>query len=63
MPPDAAIGQVFTPYCPVVIDFDLKNQVVALWNLCFEASMQKAQNEPFTQLIEWTSCIEKLATI
>jgi hypothetical protein len=30
----------------------------------FEASVQKAQNEPSTQLIEATSCVERLnATI
>jgi hypothetical protein len=26
----------------------------------FEASIQKAQNKPYTQLIEVTSCVERL---
>jgi len=33
MPLDATIGQVFAPYCPadaMVIDFGVKNRVVAL---------------------------------
>ena len=48
----------------MVINFGSKNQVVALGNRCLEASVQKAQNGPSTQLINATSCIEKLnATI
>jgi hypothetical protein len=34
--------------------FGVKNRVVALWNLFL-----KARNEPSTQLIEATSCVEK----
>ncbi len=68
MPLDAAIGPVFSLYCPggdaMVIDFGVKNQVVALWKSLFEAIIQKAQNRPSTQLIEATSCVERLnATI
>ena len=48
----------------MVIDFGSKKWVVALWNHCFEASIQKAWNRPSTQLIKATSCIERLnATI
>jgi hypothetical protein len=46
------------PADAMVIDFGVKNQVVALWKLLFEASVQKARNGPCTQLIEATSCIE-----
>ncbi len=43
----------------MVIDFGVKIQVLALWNRCFEASAQKAQNGPSTQLIKATSCVER----
>jgi len=49
-----------TPADAMVINFGVKNRVVALWKLLFEASVQKAQNEPSTQLIEATSCVERL---
>ena len=42
----------------MVIGFCVKNRVVVLWKLLFEASIQKARNEPSTQLIEATSCVE-----
>jgi hypothetical protein len=42
----------------MVINFGVKNRVVALWISLFEASVQKAQNGPSTQLIEATSCVE-----
>jgi hypothetical protein len=52
------------PADAMVIDFGSKNWVVALWNRCFEASVQKARKGPSTQLIEATSCVERLnATI
>ncbi len=63
MPSDAAIGQVLPRIAPadvMVINFGSKNWVVALWNRCFEASVQKAQNGPSTQLNKATSCIERL---
>jgi hypothetical protein len=45
----------------MVIDFGVQNGVVVL---LFETSVKKARNEPSTQLIEATSCIERLnATI
>ncbi len=47
------------PAAAMVIDFGVKNQVVALWNRCFKGSVQKAQNGPSTQLIEATSCVER----
>jgi len=43
----------------VVIDFGVKHRVVALWKSLSEASVQKAQNGPSTQLIEATSCVEQ----
>jgi hypothetical protein len=43
----------------MVIDFGIKNQVVALWKSLSKASVQKAQNGPSTQLIEATSCVER----
>ena len=43
----------------MVIDFGVKNRVVALWKSLFEASVQKARNGPSTQLIEATSCVER----
>jgi hypothetical protein len=65
MPLDAAIGQVFVPYCPSgchghrfwrkKIELSSCGVVKSL----FEASVQKARNGPSTQLIETTSCIER----
>jgi len=46
----------------MVIHFGVKNQVVALWNCCSKASIQKAQNRPSTQLIEATSWVERWNT-
>jgi hypothetical protein len=46
----------------MVIDFGVKNQVAVLWKLLFEASIQKAQNRPSTQLIKATSCVKRLNT-
>ena len=47
------------PADAMVIDFGVKNRVAALWKSLFEASIQKAQNEPSTQLIKATSAVEK----
>jgi hypothetical protein len=67
MPLDATIGQLFAPYChggrrghrfrhPKLSCFVVKS--------LSKASIQKAQNEPSTQLFKATSCIERLnATI
>jgi hypothetical protein len=44
-----------TPWSSI---FGLKNQVVALWKLLSEASVQKARNGLSTQLIKATSCVE-----
>ncbi len=58
-----AIGQVFTPYHPGGHHghrfWRKKNRVVALWKSLSEASIQKAQNRPSTQLIKTTSCVER----
>ena len=43
----------------MVINFGVKNRVVALWKSLFEASVKKSQNGPSTQLIELKSCIER----
>jgi hypothetical protein len=62
MPLDASIRRVFAPYRSGECHghrFQRKNRVVALWNSLSEASVQKAQNEPSTQLIEATSCVER----
>jgi hypothetical protein len=62
MPLDTAIGQVFPRIAPadaVVIDFGVKNRVVALWKSLSEASVKKAQNGPSTQLIKAMNCIER----
>jgi hypothetical protein len=61
MPLDAAIGQVFVPYCPGGRHghrFWRKKSSCGVVIL-FEASVQKARNGPATQLIEVTSCIER----
>jgi hypothetical protein len=42
----------------MVIDFGVKNRVVALWKSLFEASVKKARSEPSNQLIKATSCVE-----
>jgi hypothetical protein len=48
----------------MVIDFGVKNRVVALWKSLPEASVKKARNGPSTQLIEATSCVKRsIATI
>jgi hypothetical protein len=47
------------PADAMVIDFGIKNQVVALWKSLFEASILKAQNGPSTQLIKVTSFVER----
>jgi hypothetical protein len=43
----------------MVIDFGIKNRVVALWKSLFEAIVQKARNGPSTQLIKATSCVKR----
>jgi hypothetical protein len=60
LPPLGKYSPRITPADAMVINFGVKNRVVALWKLLFEASVQKAQNEPSTQLIEATSCVERL---
>ena len=54
-------GEYLTRIVPaeaMVINFGIQNRVVALWKLLFEASVQKAQKGPSTQLIEATSWVE-----
>ena len=62
MPLDAAIGQVFIPYCPGGRHghrFWRKKSSCGVVKLLFEASIQKALNGPSTQLIEAMSCVER----
>jgi hypothetical protein len=47
------------PADAMVINFGSKNQVMALRNRCFEASVQKTQNGPSTRLTKATNCVEK----
>jgi hypothetical protein len=57
MPPDAAIRQVFTLYHPGRCHSNQiwrKKMSCGILKSLFEASFQKAQNEPFTQLIKAT---------
>jgi len=59
---DAVIGRVFTPYCPSGRhghQFGRKKLSCGVVKSLFEASIQKARNGPFTQLIEVTSCVER----
>ena len=62
MPLDAAIGQVFVPYCPGGHHdhrFRHKQSSCGVVKLLFEARVQKARNGPSTQLIKATSCVER----
>jgi len=61
MPLDAAIGQVFVPYRPSGCHGHrlCKKLSCGVVKSLFEASVQKAQNGPSTQLIEATSCAER----
>ncbi len=59
MPLDAAIGRVFVPYClgrRHGHQFWHKKLSCGVVKSLFEASIQKAQNGPSTQLIKATSC-------
>jgi hypothetical protein len=61
MPMGAAIGQVFAPYCPGGRHghrFRRQKLSRGVVKSLFKASIQKARNEPSTQLIEATSFVE-----
>jgi hypothetical protein len=65
MPLDAAIEQVFVPYCPGGRHghrFWRKKSSCGVVKSLFEASVKKARNGSSTQLIEATSCVEKWNT-
>ena len=62
MLPSGKYSPHIAPADVMVIDFGVKNPVVALWKSLSEASIQKAQNGPSTELIKATSCVEKLNT-
>jgi hypothetical protein len=60
-PLDAAMGQVFAPYCPGgwhCCQFWCKKLSCGIVIFLSIASVQKAQNGPSTQLIKATSCVE-----
>jgi hypothetical protein len=62
MPLDATIGQVFVLYCPAGCHghrFWRKKLSCGIVKSLFEASVQKAQNEPSSQLTEATSCVDR----
>ena len=57
-----ALGKYSSRIIPadaMVIDFDIKKLSCCVVKLLSGASVQKAQNEPSTQLIEATSCVER----
>jgi hypothetical protein len=60
MPPSGKYLPRIAPADAMAIDFGKNNRVVALWKSLSEASVKKAQNRPSTQLIEATSCVERL---
>jgi hypothetical protein len=62
MPLDAVIGRVFAPYClggRRGHQYRHEKLSCCVVKLLFEASIQKAQNRPATQLIKATSCVER----
>jgi len=62
MPLDAAIGRVFAPYRPSGRhghQYRRKKSSCGVVKSLFEASVQKAQTEPSTQLIKAMSCVER----
>ena len=52
-PPSGEYLPRIAPADAMVIDFGIKNRVVALWNSLSEASVKKARNRPSTQLIKY----------
>jgi hypothetical protein len=59
MPPSGEFSPRIAPADAMVIDFGVKNRVVALWKSLSEASVKKARNGPSTQLIKAMSCAER----
>jgi hypothetical protein len=62
MPLDAAIGQLFAPYCPSLQHgqrFWRKKSRHGVVKSLIETSVKKARNGPSTQLIKATSCVER----
>ena len=57
-PPSGEYLPRIAPANAMVIDFGVKNRVVALWKSLYEASIEKARNKPSTHYIEATSCVE-----
>ena len=59
MPQSGQYLSQIVPADAMVINFGVKNWIVALWKSLFEASVQKAQNWPSIQLFEAMSCVER----
>jgi len=62
MPLNAAIGQLFTPYCPGGHhghQFQGKKLSFGVVKSLSKANVQKAQTKPSTQLIKVTSCVDR----
>jgi hypothetical protein len=62
MPLDAAIGQLFAPYClggRHGHQFLRKKLSCGVVEIAFGSLRSKARNGPSTQLIEATSCVER----
>ena len=58
-PPSGKYLPHIAPPDAMVIHFWVRNWVMALWNCCSKASVQKARNGPSTQLIGATSCVDR----
>ena len=61
-PPSGKYLSKIAPADAVVIDFWRKKYICGVVKSLSEASIQKAQNGPSTQLIKATSCIERWNT-
>jgi len=59
MPPLSKCLPFISPAEAMVIDFGVKNRVVAMWKSLSKASVQNARNGPSTQLIKATVCVER----
>ncbi len=59
-PPSGKYLPRIAPADAMVIDFGVKKWSCGVVKLLSEASVQNAQNGPSTQLIEATSCVDRL---
>jgi len=58
-PPLGKYSPHIAPAVAMVINFGVKISGCVVVKSLSEASIQKAQNKPYTQLIEATSCVER----